>query len=118
MKVSVTERIEDKSMESVQEYARTGLPVGHLGADGPGFLEGLGADGLGFLGRLSLLSRLALLSVQSQDSYQSAQDQWATRAAREGLGGAGSGNSMAGAGIPEAKDLWRERGQYATATLC
>ena len=75
MKVSVTERIEDKSMESVQEYARTGLPVGHLGADGPGFLEGLGADGLGFLGRLSLLSRLALLSVQSQDSYQSAQDQ-------------------------------------------
>lgn len=51
----MTEHIEDKSRGSVQEYARNGLPVEYLGADGSDLLEYLGADVLGFLGRPLLL---------------------------------------------------------------
>ena len=53
----------------------------------------------------------ALLTAQSQGSCVLVQELQAPVAEREDQRGAGFRNSMVGAGLPEAVNLWREWGQ-------
>ena len=86
---------------SVREWESTCLPAGHLEAGGPGSSSEAtaaataaqpGTPGCTYSGRLRIGSGAA-----------------SQRTERDGQGGAGYRNSVAGAGPPKAENHWREQ---------
>ena len=94
-------------MGSAQEYPGTSPPPRRLGA-----------DELSFLGGPPLLPSPALLDAQSWAAEDRLRSCKLLGQRGKGLGGVGSRNSVGGACMSEAADLWKELGQHATTTMC